>query len=87
MAAWNGAIALICGDLMLWKPSPTTNLSAIAAQMIINEVLHKFGFKSVHTLCCGGVDVGTLMVNDKRLPLISFTGSTAVGKKIAIDVA
>lgn len=50
-------------------------------------MLDKFGFKSVHTLCCGGVDVGTSMVNDKRLPLISFTGSTAVGQKIAVDVA
>jgi aldehyde dehydrogenase family 7 member A1 len=87
VAGWNAAIALICGDLMIWKPSPTTNLCAVATQKIINEVLDKFGFKSVHTLCCGGVDVGTAMVNDKRIPLISFTGSTAVGQKIAVDVA
>ena len=87
VAGWNAAIALICGDLMIWKPSPTTNLCAIATQKIVNEVLDKFGFKSIHTLCCGGADVGNTMVNDKRIPLISFTGSTAVGQKIAVDVA
>jgi aldehyde dehydrogenase family 7 protein A1 len=53
----------------------------------VNEVFDKFGFKSIHTLCCGGADVGGLMVNDRRMPLISFTGSTAVGQRIAIDVA
>jgi aldehyde dehydrogenase family 7 member A1 len=72
---------------MIWKPAPTTNLCCIAAQKIINEVLDKFGFKSVHTLCCGGIEVGSTMVNDNRIPLISFTGSTTVGQKIAVDVA
>jgi aldehyde dehydrogenase family 7 protein A1 len=87
VAGWNAALALICGDLMVWKPAPTTNLCAIAVQKIINEVFDKFGFKSIHTLCAGGVDVGSTMVNDKRLPLISFTGSTAVGRHIGVDVA
>jgi aldehyde dehydrogenase family 7 member A1 len=87
VAGWNAALALICGDLMVWKPAPTTNLCAIAVQKIINEVFDKFGFKSIHTLCAGGVDVGSTMVNDKRLPLISFTGSTAVGRNIGVDVA
>ena len=79
VAGWNAAIGFICGDIMLWKPAPTTCLCAIAVQRIINEVFAKFGFKSVHTLCSGGADVGALLVNDRRLPLISFTGSTAVG--------
>ncbi len=79
VSGWNAAIALICGNLMIWKPAPTTNLCAIATQKIINEVLFKFGFKSIQTLCTGGVDIGSSLVNDKRLPLISFTGSTAVG--------
>jgi aldehyde dehydrogenase family 7 member A1 len=87
VAGWNAALALICGDLMVWKPAPTTNLCAIAVQKIINEVFDKFGFKSIHTLCAGGIDVGSTMVNDKRLPLISFTGSTAVGRSIGVDVA
>jgi aldehyde dehydrogenase family 7 protein A1 len=87
VAGWNAAIAFICGDSMVWKPAPTTNLCAIAVQKIINEVFDKFGFKSIHTLCCGGVDVGTAMVNDRRVPLLSFTGSTAVGQRIAVDVA
>ena len=87
VAGWNAALALICGDLMVWKPAPTTNLCAIAVQKIINEVFDKFGFKSIHTLCAGGIDVGSTMVNDKRLPLISFTGSTAVGRSIGVNVA
>lgn len=87
VAGWNAAIAFICGDLMVLKPAPSTNLCAIAVQIIVNEVFDKFGFKSIHTLCCGGADVGGLMVNDRRMPLISFTGSTAVGQSIAVDVA
>ena len=87
VAGWNAALAFICGDLMLWKPAPTTNLCAIAIQRIVNEVFAKFGFKSIQTLCCGGADIGSLLVNDRRIPLISFTGSTAVGKKIAQDVS
>jgi len=58
VAGWNAAIAFICGDLMVWKPAPTTNLCAIAVQIILNEVLAKFGFNSIQTLCCGGADVG-----------------------------
>ena len=47
VAGWNAAIAFICGDLMVWKPAPTTNLCAIAVQKIVNEVLLKFGFNSI----------------------------------------
>lgn len=47
VAGWNAAIAFICGDTMIWKPSPTTNLCAIAVQHIVNEVFAKFGFKSI----------------------------------------
>lgn len=79
VSGWNAAIAFICGDLMIWKPSPSTCLCAIATQKIINDVIMKFGFKSVQTLACGGAEVGGCLVNDTRLPLISFTGSTAVG--------
>lgn len=87
VAGWNAAIALICGDTMLWKPSPTTNLCAIAVQRIVNEVFAKFGFKSIHTLCAGGADVGSALVADKRVPLISFTGSTAVGRLVSETVS
>jgi len=58
VAGWNAAIGFICGDLMVWKPAPTTNLCAIAVQIILNEVFAKFGFNSIQTLCCGGADVG-----------------------------
>lgn len=53
----------------------------------MNDVFAKFGFKSIQTLACGGADIGGLLVNDRRVPLISFTGSTAVGRKIAEDVS
>lgn len=88
VAGWNAAIAFICGDLMVWKPALTTCLCAIATQNIVNEVLAKFGFNSVSTLCAGdGPSVGALLVNDARLKLISFTGSTAVGRQVSQQVA
>lgn len=83
VAGWNAALAFICGDMMIWKPAPTTCLCAIAVQRIINDVLVTFGFKSIQTLCSGGADVGSLLVSDKRVPLISFTGSTAVGRLVS----
>lgn len=88
VAGWNQALAFICGDLVLWKPALTTCLATVATQKIIAEVMEKNGFKSVSTVCCGdGHDIGNELVNDKRVPLISFTGSTAVGRHIAEKVA
>lgn len=88
VSGWNAALAFICGDLMIWKPALTTCLCAIATQIIINEVLQKFGFNSIQTLCAGdGPSVGALLVKDPRLALISFTGSTQVGRNISADVA
>jgi aldehyde dehydrogenase family 7 member A1 len=87
VSGWNAALALICGDTFIWKPALTVNLVSIATQKIVAAVLEKNGFKSVHTLVCGdGVDIGNEMVNDKRIPLISFTGSTAVGRHISEKV-
>ena len=88
VAGWNTALALICGDLVLWKPALTSNLVTIAVQKIIGNVLLEFGYKSVCTVCCGdGPDVGNELVNDKRINLVSFTGSTAVGRSISQTVA
>lgn len=87
VAGWNAAIALICGDLMVWKPALTTSLCAIATQHIVNEVFNKFGFKSIHTLCAGGPDVGAYLTKDPKLQLVSFTGSTAVGRLISQEVS
>ncbi|MCY3833297.1 MAG: aldehyde dehydrogenase family protein [Chloroflexi bacterium] len=86
--SWNAAIAAVCGDTMIWKPSPTTPLTAIAAQQICNRVMAKHGFNGVFNLVIGADDqVGERMTNDARLPLISFTGSARVGKQVARTVA
>nr|AED87000.1 turgor pressure sensor [Sterkiella histriomuscorum] len=88
VSGWNAAIAFICGDLMIWKPALTTCLCAIATQIIVGEVLQKFGFNSIQTLCAGdGPNVGALLVKDPRLQLISFTGSTQVGRHVSSEVA
>jgi aldehyde dehydrogenase family 7 protein A1 len=87
VAGWNAAIALICGDLMIWKPALTTCLVAIATTKIVAEVLEKSGFKSVHCLCSGdGPTVGNQIVQDKRINLVSFTGSTNVGRHVSEQV-
>ena len=86
--SWNAAIAGVCGDTMVWKPSSQTPLTAIAVQNIVNEVLAANDCKGMTTLCIGpGRDVGELMLNDKRLPLISATGSCRMGKRVAEVVA
>ncbi len=86
--AWNAAIAAVCGDTMIWKPSPNTPLTAIAVQQICNRVMAKHGVDGVFNLVVGANDdIGERMVNDARLPLISFTGSIRVGKHVAQRVA
>lgn len=86
--AWNAAIAAVCGDTMIWKPSPSTPLTAIAVQHICNRVMTKHGVDGVFNLVIGENEVvGERMINDERLPLISFTGSIRVGKHVAQRVA
>jgi len=86
--AWNAALAAVSGDTMIWKPSPSTPLTAIAIQHICNQVMAKHGIDGVFTLVIGENDeVAERMINDERLPLISFTGSIKVGKHVAKAVA
>ena len=86
--SWNAAIAAVCGDTMIWKPSPTTPLTAIAIQHICNRVMAKHGVHGVFNLVIGAnEDIGERMINDERLPMISFTGSIRVGKHVAQRVA
>lgn len=81
--SWNALIAAICGDVNIWKPSSKTPLTAIAVQNIIAPVIDKYDIKSVFNLVIGkGSEVGELLINDKRVPLVSMTGSTAMGKRI-----
>ena len=85
---WNAAIAFITGNLVCWKGAPTTSLVTIACARIIGEVFEKNNINpNVLTVVQGGVDVGQKMTADKRIPLISFTGSTKVGKMVQLTVA
>jgi aldehyde dehydrogenase (NAD+) len=82
--AWNAFIAAIAGDVVIWKPSSSTPLSAVAVQHICNDVLERNGYQGIFNLVIGkGSTIGEYMLNDKRLPLISFTGSTAMGRRVA----
>jgi aldehyde dehydrogenase (NAD+) len=85
--AWNSAIAAVCGDMTIWKPSEVSSLVAIAIQHIANKVMADYGVSGVFSLVTGAGDVGRLMSEDARLPLISFTGSIPTGRKVAQTVA
>ncbi len=86
--AWNAMIAAVCGDVMVWKPSSKTPLTAIAIQKIVNDVMTPLGWDGVMSLLVGSSrDVGELLVNDRRMPLISATGSCNMGRKIGGAVA
>jgi len=82
--AWNAAIAAVCGDTMIWKPSSKTPLTAVAVQNICHRVMERNDLTGVFTLVIGrGADVGERMLADARLPLISATGSCRMGRRIA----
>ncbi|MEI6289075.1 MAG: aldehyde dehydrogenase family protein [Chloroflexota bacterium] len=86
--AWNSALAAICGDTVIWKPSSYTPLTAVAVTHIANKVMSDHGLNGVFNLAIGpGRDVGEMMLNDPRIPLISFTGSTQVGVHVSEAVA
>lgn len=81
--SWNALIAAVCGDTVIWKPSSSTPLCGIAVQNICNDVLAEEGQPPIFGLIIGsGRTVGERMVSDQRVPLISFTGSTPMGKRI-----
>jgi aldehyde dehydrogenase (NAD+) len=87
--SWNAMIAAVCGDVNLWKPASKVPLTAIACQNIISEVLKENDLpEGIFSLVVGsGRTIGEKMLNDKRVPLVSLTGSTAVGKHAAQIVA
>lgn len=85
---WNAAIALLCGNLVLIKNAPTVSLVTIALSNIIQEVLHRHQIPSaVVSIVQGDVDVGEKLVSDRRVDLVSFTGSTKIGKIIQQKVS
>ncbi|MHC9085393.1 L-piperidine-6-carboxylate dehydrogenase [Luteimonas sp. RIT-PG2_3] len=86
--AWNAFVAAVCGDICIWKPSPKTPLSAIASLKICNEALRKGGFPDLFFMFNdAGSDLAQQFVDDKRVGLISFTGSTKIGRQVGERVA
>jgi aldehyde dehydrogenase (NAD+) len=86
--AWNAMVALIAGDAVIWKPSLKAPLTAIATHKLCDDVLAQHGFSGLLGLIIGGdADVGETMIADPRLPLISATGSTRMGKRVNQVVA
>jgi len=82
--SWNTALAAVCGDPVIWKPSSQTPLTAIAVQRIANRVAARFNCEGIFNLVIGpGREVGQRLVDDPRVPLISFTGSTQQGRKVS----
>ena len=82
--SWNAFIAAICGNTTIWKPSSSTTLCAIAVQNICNEVLALKDVPNIFSLVIGsGSTIGETMINDKNVPLISFTGSTRMGRHVS----
>jgi aldehyde dehydrogenase (NAD+) len=86
--SWNSMLAWVCGDVCIWKPSEKAPLCGIACQKIVQQVFERNGVPDgVSCLVQGGREVGEWLAEDERLPLISATGSTRMGKAVAATVA
>ena len=87
--AWNAALALVCGDPVVWKPSEKTPLTAAAVMALVRRALERFGDApdGLVQLVQGGRDVGEALVDDPRIALVSATGSTAMGRAVGPRVA
>jgi aldehyde dehydrogenase (NAD+) len=86
--SWNTFLSAVCGDTNVWKPSSQVPLSAVAVTNICHEVMEGTGFEGVFNLLVGsGRTVGDRLINDRRVPLISATGSCSMGEKVGVAVA
>ncbi|WP_020591740.1 L-piperidine-6-carboxylate dehydrogenase [Kiloniella laminariae] len=88
--SWNTALALVCGNAVIWKPSEKTPLTALACQKILEKALARFGDdapEGLHHVLIGGRDVGDAMVSSEDVPIVSATGSTAMGRQVGPKVA
>src|SRR5581483_10107873 len=87
--AWNAALALVCGDSVIWKPSEKTPLTALAAQALFERAAKTFGTAPAHLsqVVLGLRDVGEMLAKDHRIPVVSATGSTRMGRELAPAVA
>jgi aldehyde dehydrogenase (NAD+) len=87
--AWNAALALVCGDPVIWKPSEKTPLAALAVQVLVEGVAARFEGAPAHlsSVLVGGREVGERLVDDPRIPLVSATGSSAMGRLVGPKLA
>ncbi len=87
--SWNAALALVCGDPVVWKPSEKTTLTALATAAIFKRAADRFGGvpDGLHEVLIGGRAVGEVLVEDRRVPVVSATGSTAMGRQVGPKLA
>jgi len=87
--SWNAALALVCGNAVVWKPSEKTPLTALATHALFERAAAKVGNvpKGLSALLVGDVKIGEMLVDDARIPLVSATGSTAMGRAVAPKLA
>jgi len=87
--SWNAALAFVCGDPVVWKPSEKTPLTALAVGAIVERAAARFGGvpEGLHEVLIGGREIGEALVEDPRVPLVSATGSTAMGRQVAPRLA
>jgi aldehyde dehydrogenase (NAD+) len=85
--AWNAMLAAVCGNAIVWKPSPKTPLAALAVQTLANRVVETLHLPPIFALCVCDNSLAPALVEDARMALVSFTGSSAVGRKVAQTAA
>ncbi|KAJ1840266.1 Alpha-aminoadipic semialdehyde dehydrogenase, partial [Coemansia sp. RSA 2708] len=84
---WNSAVSLVCGNSVVWKGAPSTSLTSVAVTKILAQVLEANGLPgAICALATGGADIGRAIAEDKRVNLVSFTGSTGTGRNVATAV-
>src|SRR6184192_930147 len=85
--AWNAMLAAVCGNAVVWKPSPKTPLTALAVQTLANRIVEALDLPPIFALCVCENSLASSLVEDARVSLVSFTGSSAVGRAVAQTVA
>ena len=85
--SWNAALALVCGNTLVWKPSEKTPLCALAVAALFQRAAALLGEKDLNTVLIGGREMGQVLVDHPRIPLVSATGSTAMGRQVAPRLA
>jgi len=86
---WNAALAFVCGDPVVWKPSEKTPLTALATQAVVRRAAQRFGEapEGLSEVLIGGREIGGILVDDPRVPVVSATGSTAMGRQVGPRLA